>query len=152
MALTANQRKRVAYMIDGYLTDRDEKVFQLRFDRAFAAMATPEEFFLYASHSHPSQSEEEWREILNHRLCDHGTALLVYWRCSPVYHYECEDCENVKYNKRKEPRGLTNSWCYLIKEIEYRYQRSDFRWNQVRFDPSKFHGFSFLRGNSKAQL
>jgi len=65
VALTAHQRKRVAWLIDGHLADDyDEATFDARWAREFAALSSPEEMYLFASESHPDQSPLEWRRVL----------------------------------------------------------------------------------------
>jgi hypothetical protein len=39
--------------------DYDEATFKARWERAFAALSSPEELFLYASGSHPNQTPAE---------------------------------------------------------------------------------------------
>lgn len=152
MALTEKQRKRIAYMKDGYLVDKDEVIFQTRFDRAFAAMSSPEEFFLFASESHPNQEPDEWRKILNHTLCDQGTALLVYWRCSPI------TCYKARYDFFVESSINEDYWNFIkpgfefLKEIEKQYGGSGYPSRIVRFDPNHFKGRSFFRAHSVEDL
>ena len=81
MALSAQQRRRVAWLIDGHLADDyDEATHESRWEKHFAAIASPEELYLFASASHPNQSPKEWRRILDNPLCDAGTALLIFGR------------------------------------------------------------------------
>jgi enamine deaminase RidA (YjgF/YER057c/UK114 family) len=111
MALSVQQRKRVAWLIDGHLADDyDEATFWTRWEREFAALSSPEELFLFASESHPSQGPEEWRRVLDSPLCDMGTALLVFWRNDPFYHYG--------HASRDEVPDMNRGSYDLVREIE----------------------------------
>jgi hypothetical protein len=141
MALSSEQRKRVAWLKDGHLDDEDEVTFDARWDRQFAAISSPEELFLHASECHPAQSAAEWRRLLDHPLCDRGTALLIFWRNSPVYEYG------------DEPAGGWDLERYeLVREIAERCAAGVYPFAVVRFDPAAFKGFSFLAGHTPAEL
>jgi hypothetical protein len=141
VALSAEQRKRVAWLIDGHLADDadlDSPEFWARWEREFAALSSPEELYLLASESHPNQSPEEWRRVLDSPHCDMGTALLVFWRNDPVYHYG--------YAGRDEVPDINRPSYDLVREIERRYLAGEYPHAVVRFDPAAFKGFSFLDG------
>ncbi len=141
MALTARQRKRVAWLIDGHLADDyDEATFQDRWAREFAALSSPEEMFLLASGSHPDQGPEEWRRVLDSPLCDMGTALLIFWLNDPAYHYEFASPEDVP--------SINRGSYDLVREIERKYRAGAYPSGVVRFDPTAFDGFSFLDGQA----
>ncbi|MFO0929171.1 MAG: hypothetical protein U0736_19470 [Gemmataceae bacterium] len=144
MALTAGQRRRVAWLIDGHLADDyDEATFETRWEREFAALSSPEELFLYASESHPDQDPDEWRRVLDHRLCDQGTALLVFWRNAPVYFYGNEPAGGWGVNRGRYE---------LVREIAERCRTGGYPSAVVRFDPAAFKGASFLAGHSPPAL
>ena len=44
--MSAERRKRVAWLIDSYLADDDEATFPARWERSCAALSLPEESFL----------------------------------------------------------------------------------------------------------
>lgn len=143
MALTPQQRRRIAWLIDGYLEDEDEATFQARWDRVFAALASPEELYLFAAESHPAQEVDEWRQLLANPWCDKGTALLVFWRNSPVGHFGAEQPTSRDY-------GFEGY--QLVYEIAERYLAGAFPFARVRFDPASFKGFSFLSRHAPAAL
>jgi hypothetical protein len=133
--LTPQQRQRVAWIIDGHLADDyDEDTHEQQRAQALAELATPEELFLFASESHPAQEPGKWRWVIEHPLCDRGTALLVFWRNSPVRVYSDELCENESDRERSE----------LVREIAARCAANQWPFSRVRFDPTAFKGFSFL--------
>jgi hypothetical protein len=142
MALSALQRRRVAWLIDGHLADDyDEAAHEARWERQFAAISSPEELFLYASDSHPNQSPREWLRLLDSPLCDSGTALLIFWRNSPVYYYG------------DEPAGGWDRERYdLVREIERRYRAGEYPSAAVRFDPASFKGSDFLAAHRPEEL
>ena len=90
MTLTAEQRRRVAWILEGYLSDDDPDTFEERAERQLALLTTPQEWFLWASESPADLQPAEWRRVLDSPLCDQGTALLVYWRNSPPSFYRDE--------------------------------------------------------------
>ena len=144
MALTGQQRKRVAWLIDGHLADDyDEATFEARWEREFAALSSPEELFLYASESHPAQSPAEWRRMLDSPLCDEGTALVVFWRNSPVYYYGDEPAGGWSDDRERYE---------LVREIAERGRAGGYPSAVVRFDPAAFKGFSFLDGYAPEEL
>ncbi|WP_439623415.1 hypothetical protein [Gemmata sp.] len=142
MAPSAQQRRRVAWLLDGHLADDyDEATHDARWERQFAAVASPEELFLYAAGSHPNQSPREWRRLLDHPLCDAGTAILIFWRNSPVHYYG------------DEPAGGWDRERYaLVREIERRYSAGGYPSAVVRFDPASFKGRSLLAGHRAEEL
>ncbi|QEL14364.1 hypothetical protein [Limnoglobus roseus] len=142
MALSPEQRKCVAWLIDGHLaTDFDEDTFEVRWEQEFAALSSPESLFLFASESHPAQEPAEWRRVLDSPHCDMGTALLVFWRNSPVYHYGNEPASGWDLGRYD-----------LVREIERRYATGQYPSAIVRFDPAAFKGFSFLAAHPAAAL
>jgi hypothetical protein len=141
MALSPEQRKRVAWLKDGHLDDEDEDTFDARWERQFAAISSPEELFLHASECHPAQSVAEWRRLLDHPLCDQGTALLIFWRNSPVYEYG------------DEPAGGWDRERYeLVREIAGRCAAGAYPSAVVQFDPAAFKRTNFLAGHTPAEL
>jgi hypothetical protein len=143
MSLTPEQRERVSWLLEGYLDeDYDESTHEERWTAEFAALTTPQELFLFASHSSASSSPAEWRQILDHPLCDEGTARLIYWRLSPVWCHE--------FAVRDEVPEFARAGYDLVREIEDR--TGSFPHSAVRFDPSHFRGRSFLDGHSSGEL
>jgi hypothetical protein len=141
VALTTQQRKRVAWLIDGHLADDyDEATFEHRWEQEFAILSSPQEMFLFASESHPAQGREEWRRVLDSPLCDMGTALLIFWRNDPVNHYEFASPDAVP--------SINRGSYDLVREIERKYRAGAYPSAVVRFDPTAFHGYSFLDGQA----
>lgn len=143
MAISPEQRKRVAWLKDGYYDDDDEETYDARWQRQFELIGSPEEMFLHASECHPAQGVPEWRRLLDHPLCDQGTALLIFWRCSPVHFYGDEPAGGWGWDRD----------CYdFVREIAARCEAKAFPSAVVRFDPGKFKNFSFLDPYSPEQL
>jgi hypothetical protein len=143
MALTDEQRQRVAWLLEGYLDD-DEATFERRWAEQFAVLSSPEELFLFAAHSNASQSPAEWRRVLDSPLCDMGTALLVFWRNSPVWHYE--------FDRREDVPEFSRESYDLVREIEARYRAGGYPSRVVRFDPADYRGRSFLDGYEAGEV
>jgi hypothetical protein len=128
----------VAWLIDGHLADDyDEVTFRVRWEREFAALSSPEELFLFASESHAAQEPAEWRRVLDHPLCDRGTALLVFWRNSPVYYYGDEPAGGW---------GRDRERYVLVREIAGRCTAGGYSSAVVRFDPAAFKRSAFSPG------
>ena len=75
----------------------------------------------------------EWLALLDHPLCDQGTALLIFWRNSPEYFYGDEPVGGWE----REPYDL-------VRQIERRYSAGGYPFAVVKFDPDAFKGFGFL--------
>ncbi len=143
MTLTAELRRRVAWILKGHLEDDNPDTFEARARQQLARLSTPQEWYLWASESHPAQSVAEWRSVLDSPLCDQGTALLVYWRNSPVFFHG------------DEPAGGWDQYreeIALLREVERRTAAGDWPSAVVRFDPAAFQGFSFLSGEPSEVL
>jgi hypothetical protein len=144
VALTAQQRKRIVWLVDGHLADDyDEATFQGRWEREFAALSSPEELFLFASESPADQEPAEWRRVLDSPLCDRGTALLVFWRNSPVYYYGDEPAGGW---------GRDRARYELVREIAERCLAGGCSSAVVRFDPAAFKRINFLVQNQATPL
>lgn len=143
MALSPEQRKRVAWLKDGYLSDEDEDTFDARWERQFAAISSPEELFLHAGECHPAQAVAEWRRLLDHPLCDQGTAALVFWRNSPVYLYGDKPAGGWDWVRERYD---------LVREIADRCGAGGYPSAVVRFDPAAFKRINFLLGYTADQL
>ena len=134
MALLPFQRRRIAWLIDSHLEeDFESPEYLARWNRHFSALSTPEELFLFASESHPAMQPAEWLALLDHPLCDQGTALLIFWRNSPEYFYGDEPVGGWE----REPYDL-------VRQIERRYSAGGYPFAVVKFDPDAFKGFGFL--------
>ncbi len=59
--------------------------------------------------------------------CDLGTALMIYWTSAPHYY--------LRYGSRGELAAYELAGWDLLRAIEYRVQRSDFRSRWIPFDP-----------------
>jgi hypothetical protein len=140
VALSPEQRKRVAWLIDGYLADDYDEA---RWGREFAALSSPEELFLYASESPPDQGPAEWRRVLESPFCDQGTALLVFWRNSPVYYYGDEPASGWSSDRERYE---------LVREIAGRCAAGEYPSAVVRFDPAGFERINFLAPYAPKEL
>jgi hypothetical protein len=143
MSLTPHQRRRVAWLKDGHLDndDFDSPEFQARWHLHFAAISSPQELYLFASEEHPATQPYEWRRVLDHPLCDAGTALLVLWRNSPVHHFGDEP-----------PGGWERDRYDLVREIATKYTAGEYPSAVVRFDPAAFKNTNFLARHTPDEL
>lgn len=138
MALTTEQRDRVYWLVEGHMDedfddDEDGTRYDAECERRFTAFETSEELFLFAYHSSGDLTPDEWRRVIDNPLCDRGTALVVFWRNSPVYVYEHPDADDDRSD--------------LVRDIERRYLAGAFPDRGLRFDPAEFREVNFLLGH-----
>jgi hypothetical protein len=140
MALTDQQRKRVEWLLEGHLTDEglEDAEFTAEWERRFAALESSEELFLFAHHASGDLTAAEWRRVIDHPLCDRGTALLVFWRNSPAYLYQYASAADVPYDDGRYE---------LVKDIERLYLAGAFPDRGLRFDPASFRGHNLLQSH-----
>ena len=137
MALTAEQRQRLEWLLEGHLDDdADDETIEQKWAEQFAALSSAEELFLFAYHSTGDLSAEEWQRVIDNTLCDQGTALLVFWRNSPGRLYQ--------FASREEVHDSSRDRYDLLKEIESRYLGGGFPSRAIRFDPADFRGHNLL--------
>src|SRR5437868_15390451 len=79
MPLTEAQLKRVQRMF------RDEWESETELWQFFETVTDAEELHLYANGFNWDTGVGELRRVVRHRLCDRGTALLIYWRGNPGF-------------------------------------------------------------------
>lgn len=94
----------------------------------FASVTDPEELHLFADlYNWDGGVEDLWR-VIQHPVCDLGTALLVYWRGQPDFDLQYADRDEVPDRRRKE-------WD-LLREIERRVAAGAYRTASQPFDPA----------------
>lgn len=147
LTLTEEQRRRVRWLIDGHLevdSNPSDANWEKRWEAEYDKIASPQELFLFAAHSHASLEPQEWQRILANPFCDRGTALLIYWRNSPVRYNA--------YASRDEVPDVDRPRYDIVKEIESRFRHSTFSTSLVRFDPTNLRGLNFLKRYSEDEL
>jgi hypothetical protein len=134
MALTEEQRKRVEALInDEYFDeDDDEETMLAAFAKLMDAITDPEELHLYAEDFNWDCGCSDMAKVIDHPLCDLGTALLIYWRGAPRWY--------LQYNDRSEVKEYERNTFDLLQEIERKVIAGDFQTRSQPFDPRNDHG------------
>ena len=100
-----------------------------------ARIESPIELHYYALNLDQDGGEAALRAVLDHPLCDVGTALMIYWLAQPDLRLGWEaDGEALEY----DPEGLA-----FIKQVQERLINQDFANSMIRFDPRCFLGVDF---------
>lgn len=106
---------------------RDEEISQF-----CQGTIDPEELHAFADAYNWDQGEHVFFELIKNRMCDAGTALLIYWRAAPEWH--------LQYTDRSELHEINATMLDLINEIEQRYVADDFKSKKIPFDPAEYVG------------
>lgn len=141
MAVSKKRRKEIGLLAVGgafdhlseeefdALTDKDhERVYR----DFFAAIKDPEELHIFADTFNWDCECGELKKVIQHPLCDLGTALLVYWRGQPGYY--------LRYATRKEAEPYERAAYSLLREIERRVKRGEYKTARLAYNPRKDHG------------
>src|SRR5262245_5361282 len=89
------------------LTDADhERVY----DDFFATAEDSEELHIFADNFNWDCESGELKQLIQHPLCDLGTALLIYWRGQPGYY--------LRYATKQEAEPYERKAYSLLRDIE----------------------------------
>jgi hypothetical protein len=112
-----------------------------------SSLQTSEELHLLAWNYNWDNSDavEVMRHIINHPLCDQGTALLIYWYAGPCYVYARPD-ETARSDT------ADHALYALVEEIERNYLAAKFRYQSIRFDPQYDDGIDWTQDCTHARL
>ena len=120
MELTAEQKARIEYLL---YECEDDAVFA----RTLAQISSPAELHAFAYDFNWDCGVEELRAVLEHPLCDRGTALMIYWLGDPMYFADFSTADDVPDVNRDGYR--------FIKFVESQLVADRFTSNEIRFDP-----------------
>ena len=125
--LTPEQKNRVKILLS-------EDSSSALFAETLALVDNPYELHNVAiKYGWDAKGEEKLQSILNHPLCDKGTALMTWWRCESIdfiYKQE-EDVEYLHINKR---------YMYeFLKKVEALYLADNFNTNEIKYDPLEIY-------------
>lgn len=100
-----------------------------RFAEELARVESPVELHYFAMGYNWGDGDEKLRAVLDHPLCDLGTATMIYWLSQPdlILGWEAEGDADAE--------GLA-----LIKDNQARLVAEDYAHRQIRFDPRDFLG------------
>src|SRR6185369_17646906 len=106
----------------------EDELFQF-----FDAVTDAQELHLYADGFNWDAGVGALRRVVRHRLCDRGTALLIYWRGSPGY--------MARFADRSETRNPDQADHFdLLREMEQKVQADQFASRRFTYDPRNDRG------------
>jgi hypothetical protein len=127
MPLSKSQLKRVQRMFRDEWESKDE-LWQF-----YDTITDPEELHRYADGFNWDTGVEELHRVIQHPLCDRGTAFLIYWRGGPGYY--------ARYADRSEtPNSDRADHFVLLQEIERKIIAGLFPTNRFHYDPKNDNG------------
>ena len=129
MPLTDRQIERITRLIEDQWESEDE------FASFFDSISDPEELHLFADGWNWDAGVEELDRVIEHPLCDRGTALLIYWRAKPGYY--------LKYPDRAAVPHLDLAVYDLLRKIEALTVEKKFAGYQFPFDPRNDRGIDW---------
>lgn len=138
MALTPEQVDRLERLTEDEWEDRAE------FDAFFDSVTDPEELHLFADGYNWDNGRDVLRRVVQHPLCDLGTALLVYWRGGPAYYLRYADPSGVPAYERD---GYD-----FVQEVESRILSGHYGSARLPFDPRNDAGTDLTREYRKEAL
>jgi len=108
--------------------ESEDELFQF-----FDTVTEAEELHLYADGFNWDGGVDSLRRVVRHRLCDRGTALLIYWRGSPGY--------MARFADRSETRNPDQANHFdLLREIEQKVMAGHFHSHRFPYDPRNDSG------------
>jgi len=99
----------------------------------FETVTDAEELHLYADGFNWDTGVEELRRVIQHPLCDGGTALLIYWRGAPGWYARYTDHSEVR------PPDQVDQYD-LLREIEQKIIGGHFRTRRFDYNPKSDRG------------
>jgi hypothetical protein len=121
---------------------RDEWESKEELSRFFESISDAEELHLYADGFNWDTGVEQMRRVIQHPLCDRGTALLIYWRGAPGYY--------ARFGDRAETRNPDQADHYdLLQEIEQKVTSGEFPTRRFIYDPKSDRGRDMTAEHNK---
>jgi hypothetical protein len=119
----------------GYDVLPDDRTGQ--FAQELARVESPVELHYFAMNYNWDNGEDAVRAVIDHPLCDMGTASMIYWLAQPdlLLGWEAEGrCS------KSELDDLA-----FVKRLQIRLLERDFGHRQIRFDPRNFLGVDYTQ-------
>lgn len=141
MNYSKEQINRLKYLLmdEWVIDDPDHSMSNLNV--ALSKIESSEELHQFAGNFNSDGGVDVLRKVINHRLCDKGTALMIYFLLRPGYYYR-----QLEKNKTLMPdqQDAFN----LLKEIEEKCQKDCFSASEINFDPHDSRGQDLLKEDS----
>jgi hypothetical protein len=108
-----------------------------QFAQELALVESPVELHYFAMNYNWDDGEDALRAVIDHPLCDMGTASMIYWSAQPdlLLGWEAEGtCSESELDDLA-----------FVKRLQTRLLRRDFGHRQIRFDPRNFLGVDYTQ-------
>jgi hypothetical protein len=117
----------------------DEEIDQWASEEHFKALQSAEELHAFAVQFNWDAGVEQLSWVINNPMCELGTAILIYWRATPLYYYEkYESREQMATNKPTYYEDADWFGAYdLIKVIEKKFDENFFKTNSINYSIAK---------------
>jgi hypothetical protein len=137
LILTRQQIQRIILLLHAYRENDDDpesyeeielEHFMMLYPRILAEVESPEELHYYAINYNWDDGLDLLRPVIDHPLCDQGTALFLFWLGQPDWFYDREadgrigsgDSDNLRF----------------LKDVQAKYLESGFPSHRIRVDPT----------------
>lgn len=120
ITLTDEQRARIDYLL--YECEDD-----VSFVDTLSQFDSSAELHAFAKQFNWDGGCAELEAVLNHPLCDRGTALMVYWLGEPLYFADFSTADDVP--------DVNRGGYHFVKHVESLLMVDRFQYNSIRFDP-----------------
>jgi hypothetical protein len=117
----------------------DEAIDAWKAQNHFQFLQTPEEIHVYADKFNWDSSLESLYWILENPLCELGTAVMLYWKATPLYFYEKYESRE-KFAEQKPSYYTDEDWFKtydLIKIIEKKFDEDFYKTRVIQYSVSK---------------
>lgn len=102
-------------------------------------LQSPEELHQFAWSYNWDDGLEALRRLVNHPLCDKGTALLIYWRAGPGFLYQYVTVDEIPDDY------LFKDEYEFVSALEQKYLLNGFASAAIAFDPKKDEGTNWTK-------
>lgn len=141
MNYSKKQINRLNYLLmDEWVVD-DPDESEKNLISALSEIESSEELHQFAGNFNSDGGVDVLRKVINHRLCDKGTALMIYHLLRPGYYYR-------QLDKGKPFMPDQQDAFDLITEIEERCKKNAFSQSAINFDPHNSRGRDLLKEDS----
>ncbi|RDC64355.1 DUF4274 domain-containing protein [Adhaeribacter pallidiroseus] len=108
--------------------EQEEVIMAELYRKNFQRLETPEELHYFMLHWNWDEGNHIPQQVVEHPLCDKGTALMVYWQLDPSFY--------TKYNSIEEAPNYVREDYNLLNSLEQRLLSNDFKTSKIKFIPS----------------
>jgi hypothetical protein len=117
----------------------DEEIDAWKAQNHYHFLQTSEEIHAYADKFNWDDSLESLSWILENSLCELGTAIMIYWKATPLYFYEKFESRE-KFAEQKSAYYTDEDWFKsydLIKTIEKKFDEKFYKTRVIQYSVSK---------------